>query len=137
MFRYLHNLRHYRDKRQEAGYHQLDRSRLEERDLTVTNMKELEETVSSYRVQEWCDLSKYPGSLTSSFPRVRSCPQVLTTTTTTSRKAEHYKQVAVHNFYNLRLSRPRNQEQIIETQMGTNVVESNIHLHFKIYNNVY
>ena len=50
--RYLHFLRHYRDKRQEAGYHLLDRSRLEDRDLTVSNMTELEERVSSYR--GWC-----------------------------------------------------------------------------------
>ena len=68
LFRYLHYLRHYRDKRQEAGYHLLDRSRLEDRDLTVSNMKELEETVSSYRVKEWCDVSNYPGADTSTFP---------------------------------------------------------------------
>ena len=85
-------MRHYRDKRQEAGYHHLDRSRLEDRDLTVSNMKELEETVSSYRVKEWCDVSNYPGADTSTFPRVRPCPQVLTTTTgTTIRKVEHSK----------------------------------------------
>ena len=45
MFRYLHYLRHYRDKRLEAGYHHLDKSRLEARDLTVSHMAELEEAV--------------------------------------------------------------------------------------------
>ena len=74
----------------------MDKSRLEERDLTVSNMKELEETVSSYRVKEWCDISNYPGPDTSSFPRVRPCPQVLTTSTTsttstTIRKVEQSK----------------------------------------------
>ena len=47
--RYLHFLRHYRDKRQQAGYHHLDRSRLRERDLTVPGMKALEETVAAYK----------------------------------------------------------------------------------------
>ena len=97
MFRYLHYLRHYRDKRLEAGYHHLDKSRLEARDLTVSNMAELEETVSGYKVQEWCDLSHYPGPHTSTFPRVRSCPQVLNTTTTntTIRKVEHYRLLSI------------------------------------------
>lgn len=47
--RYLHFLRHYRDKRQQAGYHHLDRSRLAERDVTVPGMKALEETVAAYK----------------------------------------------------------------------------------------
>ena len=47
--RYLHYLRHYRDKRREAGYHQLDRSRLAERDHTVEDIKDLEETVAVYK----------------------------------------------------------------------------------------
>ena len=41
--------RHWRDKRQEAGYHHLDRSRLAERDVRVQDMRELEETVASYK----------------------------------------------------------------------------------------
>ena len=102
-------MRHYRDKRQEAGYHLLDRSRLEDRDLTVSNMRELEETLSTYRgwfpgwsarltdndlmtVREWCDISNFPSSHTATFPRVRPCSQVMTSglqQPLTIRKVEH------------------------------------------------
>ena len=40
--RYLHFLRHYREKRLEAGYHKLDKSKLKERDSCVENMYDLE-----------------------------------------------------------------------------------------------
>ena len=95
--------------------------------------------------QEWCDVSNFPGADCSRFPRVRPHSQVTLSPhlitrhlhclhpSQVLRKEEHEE---VHNVYNPRprLSGSRNQEQIIETQMGANVVESNIHLHFKVKN---
>ena len=46
---YLHYLRHYQDKRREAGYHLLDRSRLAERDQTVEDMEDLQEILEEYK----------------------------------------------------------------------------------------
>ena len=47
--RYLHYLRHYRDKRLEAGYHKLDKSKVKEKDMSVKNMEDLENIVSKYK----------------------------------------------------------------------------------------
>ena len=51
--KYLHYLRHYRDKRLEAGYHKLDKSKVKEKDMSVKNMEDLENIVSKYKGFIW------------------------------------------------------------------------------------
>lgn len=47
--RYLHFLRHYNDKRIEAGYHKLDKSKIPSIDEAVEDLREMELTLHKYK----------------------------------------------------------------------------------------
>ncbi len=50
--RYLHFLRHYNDKRIEAGYHKLDKSKIPSIDEAMEDLREMELTLHRYKREQ-------------------------------------------------------------------------------------
>ena len=58
MLRYLHYARHYQDMRVEAGYHLLDKSKVDVIDQNVRDLKTVQKTLHKYKGLENTSVSK-------------------------------------------------------------------------------